>query len=183
MPSALLSCAPQGTAAGPAAGSCGHEPGFCAFPMARSAAGRGGGQTGSSMPRRRREVAAVAAARACPESMSRSEPASTAGTGQWVSRRGLECSFEEGGKQTERATQSKAVTHRHFGTREGCCGAAMRARGEDVCKGVCVSQTLSEQVPKGLRVLWSRTHFVMSLSFCHPALLCRHVAQGTGSGA
>lgn len=123
-------------------------------------------------------MAAVAAARACPESMSRSEPASTAGTGQWVSRWELECSCEEGGKQTERATQSKAVTHRHFGTREGCCRAAMRAGGKDACKGVCASQTWSEQVPKGLWVLWSTTHLVMSLRFCHPALLLQ--ACGTG---
>lgn len=75
-------------------------------------------------------MAALAAARACPESMSRSEPASAAGTGQWVSRRGLACSCEEGGKQTERATQSKAVTHRHFGTRGGMLWGCHESRGK-----------------------------------------------------
>lgn len=141
-------------AAGPAAAPCGHEPGFCAFPTARSVAGRGGGQAGSSAPCRRREVAAVAAASTCPESVSRSKPARAAGTEQPLSRRGLVCSWGFGREGDKRRGRHKAKrlhtdTWHEGGGPRGC----REHRGKSTCKGVCASCTWSERVLKGLWVL------------------------------
>lgn len=163
-------------AAGPATAPCGHEPGFCAFPTARSVAGRGGGQAGSSTPCRRREVAAVAAASTCPESVSRSEPARAAGTEHPVSRRGLVCSCGEGRREGDKQRGQHKAKRLHTDTQHEGGGprGCREHRGKSACKGVCVSRTLSEWVLKGLRVLWCTTHFVTPPQ----ALPCKPMARG-----